>query len=92
MTLKRSFEPVHEPCPAPTIFVDGLCTVTAMGGVSHLTFTARQVNIYDAKIERHIQVRLIVPSDQLQTIGRAILAGQVVGVVGCCAADEKELH
>ena len=31
----------------------------------------------DGSVVRVIQVRLIVPNDQLQAIGRAILAGQV---------------
>jgi hypothetical protein len=42
-------------------------------------FASRQVET-DGSVVRVIQVRLIVLNDQLQVIGRAILAGQVASV------------
>ena len=47
-----------------------------LGSTTHLTFAARQAEV-DGSVVRVIQVRLIVPNDQLKVIGTAILTGQV---------------
>jgi hypothetical protein len=68
--------PLVEPYTAATAFVEEVSAIVTLGSTTHLTFAARQVES-DGNVVRMIQARLIVPTDQLQTIGRAILAGQV---------------
>lgn len=47
-----------------------------VGAVTHLVFTARQISVWsETPMERVVQARLIVPTDQLDTMGRAILRG-----------------
>jgi hypothetical protein len=47
----------------------------------------------DPSVEHVLQVRLIIPSDQLQTLGRAILAGRADPYVGEGENGEAiELH
>jgi hypothetical protein len=75
--MQKPFEPVIETmCIAPT-FVDGLSAVLPVGPVTHLIFTIRQPSSGNASMERIMQARLIVPTSELQTIGRALLAGEV---------------
>jgi hypothetical protein len=68
--------PLVEPYTTSTAFVEEVSAIVTLGSTTHLTFAARQVES-DGNVVRMIQARLIVPTDQLQTIGRAILAGQV---------------
>lgn len=72
----------------PPVFVDGLAAIWKVGAVSHLLFTALQpAPDSDAWAEppaaRVVQARLVVPTDQLKVIGRALLDGRVHA-----AADE----
>ena len=53
-----------------------------MGAVTHLVFTARQADPDGSHIDRIVQARLIVPSDQLQEIGRAVLSGRLDPAAG----------
>jgi hypothetical protein len=93
MPLKQSLEPVTEPYGVQTIFADGLCAAMTVGAVTHLIFTVRQSSVHEPRMERVVQARLIVPTEQLQAIGRAILAGQTKSLLhGDCAGEERELH
>ena len=71
--------PLVEPYTAATAFVEEVSAIATLGSTTHLTFASRQVET-DGSVVRLVQVRLIVPNDQLQAIGRAILAGQVAVV------------
>ena len=71
--------PLVEPYTAATAFVEEVSAIATLGSTTHLTFAARQAEV-DGSVVRVIQVRLIVPTDQLKAIGRAILAGQVAVV------------
>jgi hypothetical protein len=58
------------------LFVDGL-TITPVGGVTHLLFTTRQSSVPGSdRMERVVQARLVVPNEQLQTMGRLPLSGR----------------
>jgi hypothetical protein len=63
---------------SPT-FVDEVAAIVTVGGTTHLTFACREPET-DGSVARVVQARLIVPTDQLKAIGRAILAGQVITV------------
>lgn len=56
-----------------------MSAIVTLGSTTQLMFASRQVET-DGSVVRVIQVRLIVLNDQLQVIGRAILAGQVASV------------
>jgi hypothetical protein len=68
--------PLVEPYTASTAFVEEVSAIVTLGSTTHLTFVARQAEV-DGSVVRVIQVRLIVPTDQLKAIGTAILTGQV---------------
>jgi hypothetical protein len=71
--------PLVEPYTAATAFVEEVSAIATLGSTTHLTFASRQVET-DGSVVRLVQVRLIVPTEQLQMIGKAILAGQVATV------------
>ena len=71
--------PFVEPYAATTAFVEEVSAIATLGSTTHLTFASRQVET-DGSVVRLVQVRLIVSTEQLQAIGRAILAGQVASV------------
>jgi hypothetical protein len=76
--MKRETYPIVEYSVVPATFVDDLSAMTTVGAVTHLIFSAHQSSVGDVRLERHVQARLIVPSDCLLAIGRAILAGRVL--------------
>lgn len=72
-----SSEPVVEMGLATPLFVDELSMVKQTGAITHLVFSVRQPEIGGAdrgKFIRAVQMRLIVPTDQLNTMARAMLA------------------
>jgi hypothetical protein len=71
---------------AITVCVDGICTVAKIGSVTHLAFTSRRPEVYGQNtICRKVEVRMIVPNDCLQAIGRLILSGE-------CLAHQSEME
>jgi hypothetical protein len=56
--------------------VDALSAVVPLGTVTHLIFTMREPDT-DGSINRIVQARLAVPTEQLQSIGRTILSGRL---------------
>jgi hypothetical protein len=89
---KKPAAPIVEPCPITSVFVDELGAMTHLGAVTHLIFSARQEIAYDGSTERVVQARLIVPTDQLQKIGRALLAGQVDAAPVDATGEPAALH
>ncbi len=88
-------EPICEPCPIPSTFVDGLSAMRTIGAVTHLIFTARQVEASSepgGSIDRIVQARLIVPTDQLQAIGKALLSGHVATIGTDESGEAAGLH
>jgi hypothetical protein len=77
MTRTRSKERLVETGNLHEAFVDDIAAVTPLGPVSHLLFTARQQSPSEGYVERVAQVRLIVPTEKLQAIGRAILSAKL---------------
>jgi hypothetical protein len=77
--MSDKHEPINEPLWIGPTFIDGLSAIVTMGSVTHLIFTARQRCEWDtvSKTERIVQARLVIPSCELQAIGRAILAGRI---------------
>ena len=49
----------------------------AAGAVAHLIFTLRSPRVPDGCMERAVQVRLVVPTDQVAPIGKLLLAGRL---------------
>jgi hypothetical protein len=62
-----------------TVFVEEVSAIVTLGCTTHLTFSSRQVET-EGSVVRMVQVRLIVPNDQLKAMGTAILAGQVASI------------
>ena len=76
--MTKYVEPIHDPYSIGPTFVDGLSVIEAVGPVTHLVFTSRQTPVWQgSKPERIVQCRLVVPTDQLITIARQLLAGRV---------------
>jgi hypothetical protein len=76
MSGKR--EPLYEGNPY-VVFADGLAAVIPLGSVTHLLFTAREAQLHEGgKVVRMTQVRMIVPTECLQEIGRTIMRGEQV--------------
>ena len=64
---------------APTVFADGVSAIMTVGSVTHLIFTSREPNVMEpGKVYRTVQVRVIVPADRVQEIGRVLLRGDLV--------------
>ena len=64
-------------CPALPIVVDELSGIVAVGAVTHLIFTLRSPGVYDGRMVRAVQVRLVVPTDRVAAIGKLLLAGRL---------------
>ena len=73
---RAAAEPVLEASPIMPIFVDELSAIMPDGAVSHLIFSARQLAT-DGRKERILQCRLTVPTDRLEAMGKALLAGRL---------------
>ena len=74
--MRRQLEPLDSGNPVD-VFADDLAAVTQLGSVTQLQFTARQQDTYDGKIHRTPQLRLIIPTDQLQRIGLIVTRGRL---------------
>lgn len=71
-------EPIIKSQTVPATFVDGLSSITHVGAVTHLIFTVRQPAGHDPRsVDRVVQARLVVPTEQLQAMGRAMLVGKL---------------
>lgn len=68
--------PLYEPFSISTAFVDEIAGVIPSGSVTHLVFASSQPNA-NGEMERLVQARLIVPTERLQAIGKAILQGHM---------------
>jgi hypothetical protein len=72
-------EKVYDPGNTFSFFVDDVCSLITVGNVVHLAFSAREPSVGDGgEINRVVQVRLIVPNNCLQHIGRVIARGASV--------------
>ncbi len=70
--------PVTELSNTVPAFVDDLCSVETIGGVTHLVFTSTRRQLYSPHdLERVVEARLIVPADRIDAMARAMLAGRV---------------
>jgi hypothetical protein len=89
-----SSEPIIEMGQNIPAFVDELSIVKPMGAVTHLVFSARQPEAdRTTSITRIVQVRLIVPTDQLNTMAKAMLAREAaVRMNGDDAWSEPAIH
>jgi hypothetical protein len=62
-----------EPTPIMPTYVEELAAVVPLGSVTHLIFAHREPDYCsDGAISRVVQARLIVPTDQLVTIAKAL--------------------
>jgi len=62
-----------------TAYVDAVSGMIPAGNVTHLIFTCREPSVNErGKIFRSVQVRLIVPNDRVQAIGRVFLGGALI--------------
>jgi hypothetical protein len=76
-TMTTKPEPVYEPWAVQPSYVDSITAIVPLGPVTHLLFAVRQPSGSAECVERTLQARLIVPTDQLKAIGLAILAGRM---------------
>jgi hypothetical protein len=75
----NAIPPLAEYVSVSPIYVDGLGAMKTIGAVTHLIFTTLQSDHCNGdRVERVIQARLIVPTDQLKEIGRMLLAGRIL--------------
>jgi hypothetical protein len=74
--MRRQLEALEGGNPVE-IFADDVAAVTQLGSVTHVLFTARQQATYDGKIYRAVQLRLVVPTEELQRIGRIVTSGRL---------------
>jgi|HubBroStandDraft_6_1064221.scaffolds.fasta_scaffold1621270_1 hypothetical protein len=93
MSRRQTVELLYEPSTIFATPVDELSGVIPIGSVTHLIFSVRQHCSTSGEIERIVRVRLIVPTDQINKIGRLVLSGRVDLVSGFdeCMAP-VELH
>jgi hypothetical protein len=90
--MKPLIEPLECGNPAE-VFADDLAAVTQLGSVTHLLFSARQPDPYDRRIHRVLQLRLIVPTEQIKRIGLIIARGQLeMQQTGDTEADAVVVH
>jgi hypothetical protein len=71
---------VYEPFAVQPSYVDTISAIIPLGAVTHLLFAAHQPSAAGECVEHILQTRVIVPTDQLKVIGRAILAGRLEAV------------
>lgn len=84
-------EEIIERIAIASMSVDALSAVVPLGAVTHLLFTQREPET-DGSIYRILQARLVVPTDQLQAIGRALLTGRVVERTTNDHGEEAVVH
>jgi hypothetical protein len=62
----------------PQIFVDDLCQIDHARGVTHLVFAATRRKTYGGQgEERWVEVRLVVPTQVVEAMAKAMLNGCV---------------
>lgn len=84
--------PISEYSVAPPNFVDGLSAIQTIGSVTHLLFTTLQRDADSGRMERTVQVRLVVPNDQVAAIGRLLVAGRTLRAATADEAGEPAVH
>jgi hypothetical protein len=90
VTEQKDDEPISDLSANCTIPVDELSAIFHVGALTHLVFTLRQPNATRGiGVERIVQARLLVPTDQLQKIGRLLRAGRVDPSTGVGEDGEK---
>ena len=88
-----SFEPLLDLMALTPVYADELSIVKTMAGVTFLVFSSRQPDTSNPeKCDRVVQLRLIVPTDALNTMARAMLAREAAVRNGDQYGDEKPLH
>jgi hypothetical protein len=89
-----SYDPIIETSCATPVYVDELSIVKTVGAVTHLVFSSRQpVSHEPNRFERIVQQRMIVPTDQLNTMARALLAREAaVRIDGDVMGNERPVH
>ena len=69
--------PIYGEREAPSIFADDLCRIETVGCNCYLFFASTEKD-EDGKPGRRVELRLIVPVDQLQHMAQAMRAGKVL--------------
>jgi hypothetical protein len=75
--MRQPNEPIIDPGNVLEVFADGVAAVTQFGAVTHLLFTARRQDTHEGRTERVLQLRLIVPTEQVARIGRVVMDGRL---------------
>ena len=83
--------PLYEPFSIPAAFVEEVSAIATFGSITHLIFASRQAES-DGGVARIVQARLIVPTDRLQAIAKAMLAGQVAVAPSWDGGEPVALH
>jgi hypothetical protein len=78
MSAPKAKPDVVEYAQTMQVFVDDLCSIEAIGGVVHLVFTSQRRDVaYPAALARVVEVRLLATPQNVQAMGRAMMAGRV---------------
>jgi hypothetical protein len=75
--MRQPNEPIVDPGNVLEVFADGVAAVTQLGAVTHLLFTLRRLDPYSNTTEQVLQLRLIIPTEQVQRIGRIVMEGRL---------------
>jgi hypothetical protein len=75
--MTRPNEPIVDPGNVLEVFTDDVAAVTPFGAVTHLLFTLRRQDPYSGTNERVLQLRLIIPTEQVKRIGRVVMDGRL---------------
>jgi hypothetical protein len=68
---------IAETIAARPTFADELIGIVPAGAVTHLIFACLHFNAEYGGTYREVQARLVVPTDQVQKIGKALLSGRL---------------
>jgi len=86
--VSKEKEGVFEMYSVAPVFADGVAVLESLGSVTHLLFTCRQSSPHEpGDVMRVVQVRLIVPTEQIATFAR-VLTNRATG--GPALGDDSE--
>jgi hypothetical protein len=75
--MNQPNEPIVDPGNVLEVFADDVAAVTQFGAVTHLLFTLRRQDPYSGTNEWVLQLRLIIPTEQVKRIGRVVMDGRL---------------
>jgi hypothetical protein len=84
-------EPVLEGSYCSPVYVDDLAEIHKIGPMTHLIFATRQREVGEGRVTRMVQLRLVIPTLEIQAMAHAMLRGETAAPVDCMG-NERPLH